>query len=1020
MTVRALLIGVCEYPDAGFAPIDGATAEVAAFEQWLRRAKGGADGQTNLDIEVCTTPERTTRTKLTQIIHALATRGAGTTDEFFFYFSGHGVTFVDHQGIEPLLLTSDFAHPATSGGCVIPLDELREKLLRALGPGRHFYFIDACRNPISGTTLSPTTLGLILPMAATGMADCCHTVYSTGPDNFANNNAAFSAALTQALAGIAESQDPTTLGVAVTFPKLAKFLKTKVRAVSVGSLDCEGVLWLPPQPEPQPIAAPPHTHLFIATGDSHFHGGIDLERITRHLADLAGDRVLRSFSIDRPVAHRREAYGRVHAGILRYLGNREDTPLTPPEFADGDERDLGLWLAALGSIRLRRARAKPGVIHILFARDADTVTLRARLGADGPWQLAAPVPRLFGVHALRFDRAAGSPTLSLQLGDGPVVHVVTHAPADRPTLITVHDDPLSTTGLEIHQYFVSPNAPGELAHVAATWRVQRDFDHKRPLVHNGQLEPFLAQSLTPAGFDPMLALFAACELIRRGAAREHPQLRAAIDGLAAAHSALPDLAALRRHLDRTGELVGVPLLAEALALADSPTFAPADDRRLVYDQPWTTWVDRSNKENVSMPLENFQSLLAAHEHHGSAEATRGPASEAAAEPPIHPGEQAALNRALRQLANKQAEVAEADGDPEAMTPFDDELTAQVQSFLDVRPPKRLAVGEGREVTYDDRDIGGWIKSFFTWKLGQGRHPGKWQPGAPVRIPNHARIAILGDWGTGRYGAVTCSATIQAAHPAYDVLIHLGDVYYSGTRDEINNNFLARWPAVPTAIHRACNSNHEMYSGGFGYFDITLPRFNQAASSFCLENDHYRIIGLDTGYVEGDLAGDQAAWATKLIDSAGGRRVILLTHHQPFSLFKGDGNYTKIVAKLEPAFKQQRIFAWYWGHEHRCVLYDRHPSLHMYGRCIGHSGYPYFRDTFKQTAHKNNSDGSRWFRVHHQTLPAGLVLDGPNRDVPKKPEKYGPNGFASLELTPTTCIERVLAADGTELLNWTLQ
>lgn len=395
----------------------------------------------------------------------------------------------------------------------------------------------------------------------------------------------------------------------------------------------------------------------------------------------------------------------------------------------------------------------------------------------------------------------------------------------------------------------------------------------------------------------------------------------------------------------------------------------------------------------------------------------GVASEAA--PVASPAEYDALDAALCALKARQDEVLAAGGDGEAPFVVDEALAAQIQSFLEVEPLD-LRAEDGLEAMYDSRDIRGWVKSFFTWRRGKGRHPGKWDPGPPVRIPNNARVALLGDWGTGRYGAVTCAATIERTLPAYDVLIHLGDVYYSGTRDEIERNFLARWPRVPGAVSRACNSNHEMYSGGFGYYDVTLPRFEQPASYFCLENDHYRILGLDTGYKDGDLAGEQAAWAHDLILGAGGRRVILLTHHQPFTLFRGDGSFKAIVDRLQPLFTAGRIFAWYWGHEHRCVIYDRHPTLNMYGRCIGHSGFPYFRDKLDPHPFTANADGSRWYRVGHKDVPTGQVLDGENRDMTEKAEKYGPNGFASLELMAGGILERVHAADGTELLHWTLR
>ena len=58
-------------------------------------------------------------------------------------------------------------------------------------------------------------------------------------------------------------------------------------------------------------------------------------------------------------------------------------------------------------------------------------------------------------------------------------------------------------------------------------------------------------------------------------------------------------------------------------------------------------------------------------------------------------------------------------------------------------------------------------------------------------------------------------------------------------------------------------NHEMYSGGHSYFKTFLPKLGlfdadkkiispQSASFFCLETDHWVILGLDTGYHAGGI------------------------------------------------------------------------------------------------------------------------------------------------------------------------
>src|SRR5262249_3253675 len=150
------------------------------------------------------------------------------------------------------------------------------------------------------------------------------------------------------------------------------------------------------------------------------------------------------------------------------------------------------------------------------------------------------------------------------------------------------------------------------------------------------------------------------------------------------------------------------------------------------------------------------------------------------------------------------------------------LASQLQTFLaekaaeENKPIARELPGGAVEAKFDSTDWLGWAKSFFTWV---GRlDPAKWQPPPPEPEPlaEDARMALLADWGTGLYGAPASSKCIDATQPGFTHVIHLGDVYYSGTTSEIEERFIPFWPSKPGAS-RACNSNHEMYSGGHGYF-----------------------------------------------------------------------------------------------------------------------------------------------------------------------------------------------------------
>src|ERR1043166_2544989 len=102
------------------------------------------------------------------------------------------------------------------------------------------------------------------------------------------------------------------------------------------------------------------------------------------------------------------------------------------------------------------------------------------------------------------------------------------------------------------------------------------------------------------------------------------------------------------------------------------------------------------------------------------------------------------------------------------------------------------------------------------------------------VPAKPRIAIFGDWGTGMANAVALLEQIQGLKP--DILMHLGDIYYSGTQDEMQNRFLSVCHDVfgddlPPTFSLA--GNHDMYSGGAGYYWL-VDQLGQGASYFAFQ------------------------------------------------------------------------------------------------------------------------------------------------------------------------------------------
>jgi Calcineurin-like phosphoesterase len=242
------------------------------------------------------------------------------------------------------------------------------------------------------------------------------------------------------------------------------------------------------------------------------------------------------------------------------------------------------------------------------------------------------------------------------------------------------------------------------------------------------------------------------------------------------------------------------------------------------------------------------------------------------------------------------------------------------------------------------------------------------------------VAIAGDWGTGTQEAQTianlmCNLKPESEWP--DLTIHLGDVYYVGDYQEIEENCFGqpangyqgvRWPHGRRGSF-ALNGNHEMYANGKPYFTTFLSSLGmkgehggQTASFFSLETDHWRILAIDTGYnsvgipilsqipwintipfIGGDCHLEQTllSWLRDTVKPhENPKATLLLSHHEYFTAFS-DYDYVKPAKQLMEFFEGQEI-VWIWGHEHRLAIYDtfsKKGGITVFGRCVGHSGMP---------------------------------------------------------------------------------
>lgn len=266
--------------------------------------------------------------------------------------------------------------------------------------------------------------------------------------------------------------------------------------------------------------------------------------------------------------------------------------------------------------------------------------------------------------------------------------------------------------------------------------------------------------------------------------------------------------------------------------------------------------------------------------------------------------------------------------------------------LSVEPDGRRMFG-----AFEIADIG-WMKSAMAMGVRQlrGRHRFNPRPAGPRKISGRARVVLVGDWATGLPRARAVAREMrkvleQGMAAGLDQhVIHLGDVYYSGWDWEYDTRFLAHWPVAADEADRvsswSLNGNHDMYSGGHGYFDHLLAdrRFggHESSSFFSLHNDDWEILGLDTGWEEGRLADPQPEWVRERLATSG-RRMVFLSHHQLFSAYQQAG--TALRSTLRGPLDTGRVRAWFWGHEHRCMLFRAGYNGVGAARCIGHGGVP---------------------------------------------------------------------------------
>lgn len=294
------------------------------------------------------------------------------------------------------------------------------------------------------------------------------------------------------------------------------------------------------------------------------------------------------------------------------------------------------------------------------------------------------------------------------------------------------------------------------------------------------------------------------------------------------------------------------------------------------------------------------------------------------------------------------------------------------------------------------------------------------------LNNQCSIGLLSDWAS--YTSESIRTGNKLKEHDCDITIHMGDIYYVGSREDVELNFgeEGAWPWGKKASF-ALPGNHEYFSSAAGFYEVLLPKmgvkngeqnWHQESGFFCLENDYWRIIGLDTGYhsvnkqiIKKTIGQDARLddhilkWLKEVVKPfapGDNRGIILLTHHQPKSAFESP--YEKMVEQLAPLLGNKRPLIWLWGHEHRLAFYGANTqkdSILHFGRCIGHGGMPVALGNAVELDMPDKESGAQ------QSLVMYDQRSNPKHEelITQSNQVLGYNGYATIELNDQRAILR---------------
>src|SRR5947209_16125671 len=236
--------------------------------------------------------------------------------------------------------------------------------------------------------------------------------------------------------------------------------------------------------------------------------------------------------------------------------------------------------------------------------------------------------------------------------------------------------------------------------------------------------------------------------------------------------------------------------------------------------------------------------------------------------------------------------------------------------------------------------------------------------------------------------------IQERHGSnrFDAVVHLGDTYFAGSEEEMLKHFLVPFSPLKNDSVRVVTlcGNHDLYYGPGGY-NAALSILGQPGRYFLIETPDWRIACLDTALgAERILRGDaildegQLEWLNRVIAAGDKKPLILMSHHYIISSWERSPD--SLVTQLRDIVRD-KVFAWYWGHEHCCATYDK-GSHGFYGACVGNGAFLEKRSEPDDPS----TPALSWYAIGN----CGCYETGRKH--------YWPHGFLELQLEPGRLVE----------------